>query len=133
MQRFGTKSIIFFNALLLGIVVFVSVFFLRVYLINPYIIILISLVIFIVGFVSINYSIRKIVLKSILPLYKLIQSTTISEAQLKRDLKNSDPIDEFTEDFDLWANARKSEMNQLPCYPQKLKPCQNRFMKLDLA
>ncbi len=114
MNRLRTRTIILINALLISIIALIS--YLIIYLsddIKGYVIIVFAILVFCISFITINFSINKLVLDRILPLYKLIQKTSISDAVLKRELKNADPILTFTKDFDSWTRERSSELKQL--------------------
>jgi len=114
MKKFKIKPSLVVTALLLSLVTLafnlVLVFFPdQSALLTP----LAFIIFFALSYVIVKSSIKNLVSKRISTLYKLISNTSKSDSELKNSLKNTDPILEFTKDFDEWANARSSEIMQL--------------------
>ena len=114
MRKLNIKPTVLLNALVISFIALVFLFIIFYFPGIPvYIILLMFVVIFGIGILLINQSIKRLVIDRIKPLYKLIKKTSISDSELKKELKNSDPILAFTKDFDEWANERRFEVKQL--------------------
>jgi two-component system phosphate regulon sensor histidine kinase PhoR len=73
----------------------------------------ITIVIFLVFFFIINYSLNKFIYERIKPIYKTIYTGGSAEEKLKEDITRKDVIHEVQNDAMQWAKSKTTEISQL--------------------
>jgi len=114
MKNLSTPSAILLNSAIFAIVSLLAMLAVNIiHDIKLIHILLAAVFIFLIFYFVNKSSIHRLELGKILPLYKLIHKTNISETQLKKELLSKDPISSFKKDFDVWASERSTELKQL--------------------
>lgn len=79
----------------------------------PVILFFISLLVFFVVYLVVFYSLNRIIIEKINPIYKTIFQTSQAEDKLLKDIEDKDIISEVQNDVELWARRKAREISQL--------------------
>jgi len=115
MKLYSTRNISFITALILAVIVFfLSIFGFVFDEANLWRYITIEvLFIFILTYIIIYYSVKKVLLNKITPIYKIIQQVSISDVNKKDIFIEKDIVEETSTDVANWAKLKTNEIDNL--------------------